>query len=122
MALIPSANAIARLRRMTAATIDPKLTDSDLSEALVTYALADGSGLAPTDVLWVETFDYNRAAAEAWGWKAAAASALVDTNADGSQFGLSKIVANCESQRDYYLGQASWGTIYVTPRSRYDSR
>lgn len=110
---VPSATAIARLKRVTAATVDPKMQDADIVDALVQYALVDSAGVLPGDAGWLETYDLNGAAAEVWGWKEAAASAMVAINADGSQLNLAQITDHCRSQKLYYQNQRGWGTITV---------
>src|SRR5688572_12548402 len=115
MAVSPSASAVARLKRMVAASVDPKLTDSDIADALAMYALADGNGVAPdsSNASWVESFDYYGAAIEALGWKKIAASAMVNFNADGSQASMSDITRHLESEIARYTALRAVGTITV---------
>lgn len=115
MAVNPSATAIARLKRMVAATVDPKLTDADITDALIMYAVADGNGLAPDsdDITWVESYDYLGAAIECLGWKKAAASAMVNFNADGSQASMSDITEHLDKLIAEYAARRSIGTFTV---------
>jgi hypothetical protein len=113
MAVTPSASAIARLKRLTAATVDPKLTDADMADALTMYALADGNGVVPDGTGWLETFDYYGAAIEALGWKKAAASAMVNFNADGTQASMSDITRHINGLIGEYTARRSVGTITV---------
>lgn len=115
MAISPSASAIARLRRMVAATVDPKLTDSDLADALAMYALADRDSLPPDSATeWIETYDWYGAAIEALGWKKAAASGMVNFNADGTQASLSDITTHIDKEIARYAALRSVGTITVS--------
>jgi hypothetical protein len=100
---------------MVAATVDPKLTDSDISDALIMYALADSNGLAPDsdNPAWVEGYDYLGAAIEALGWKKAAATAMVNFNADGSQASMSDITEHLDKLIAQYAAQRSLGTFSV---------
>jgi len=115
MAVNPSATAVNRLKRMVAADVDPKLTDADIADALVMYAVADGNGLAPDsgDPLWIESYDWYGAAIEALEWKRAAAVAMVNFNADGSQASMSDITTHIDSLVNRYSGLRSIGTITV---------
>jgi len=116
MAVTPSVTAIAQLRRLTAATVDPKLTDEDLADALRMYAVADGDGVAPDSEVgsaWVETYDMAGAAMEAWTWKKGMASHLVNFNADGSQASMSDISEHIQERINYFANQRMTGTITV---------
>lgn len=113
MPVTPSQTAIDRLGRMVAASVTPTLTDEDLADALVMYALLDANSVAPGGGSWVETYDFNGAAAEAWGWKKAKASATVTFNADGSQFSMAELSANCQERIDYYQSLRQIGNISV---------
>ena len=101
---------------MVAAGIDPKLTDADIADALVMYAVADGNGVAPdTDnPLWSESYDWYGAAIEALGWKKVAASAMVNFNADGSQASMSDITSHLDKEIARLSALRSVGTITVS--------
>lgn len=114
MAVTPSVSAIARLKRMVAATVDPKLTDADIADALTMYALADGNGAAPdSSGTWLESYDWYGAAIECLGWKKAAASALVNFNADGSQASMSDITEHLDKLIAEYAARRAMGTFTV---------
>lgn len=100
-----------RLSRMAGAGVDPKLTDADLAILLDMFALADASGNLPGAGGYVATYDWHGAAAEAWRWKAAAASATVSFQADGSRFDASDVIANCERQAALHEAKRQTGTI-----------
>ncbi len=117
MAVNPSAAAVNRLKRMVAASIDPKLTDSDIADALRMYAVTDGNGVVPdsaTGSLWLESYDWYGAAIEALGWKKIAASAMVSFNADGSQAAMSDITTHLDKEIARLSALRSVGTITVS--------
>ena len=111
MAVIPSQLAIRQLGRMTAASVDPKLTDDALADALVMYALADVSARLPGTDDWVETYDFYGAAIEALGWKKIAVSSMTSFQADGNQFSVSDVTKHLEAEINRLNGIRMTGTI-----------
>lgn len=100
-----------RLARMVAASAFPTLSDADLEDALALYAIADPDGNPPSGQ-W-GYFDWNGAAAEAWGWKEGLASDSVNMNADGRQASLSDIAEHCRNKKAEYMARRATGTISV---------
>lgn len=113
MAVTPSTTAINRLGRMVSASVDPQLTTDDLADALALYAVVDGAGVIPGGSGWLETYDMAGAALECLNWKKAAAAAMINFNADGSQFSLSDISAHIEERIAYYMGLRMTGNLTV---------
>lgn len=113
MAVEPSTAAKARLSRMVAATVFPLLDDAVITDALVMYALADLNNVVPGEVGWVESFDWNGAAAECWGWKEGLASSNVNMSGDGRQASLSDIAEHCRERRKAFLDARATGVIHV---------
>lgn len=112
MAVTISATDRARLSRMVAATAFPTLSDADLDDALILYALADPDNGNVPDGEW-GYFDWNGAAAECWGWKEGLASDSVNMNADGRQASLSDIAEHCRAKKAEYLNRRATGNISV---------
>ena len=83
-----------RLKKLTAWTTEPTLTEPELEAVLATASLADPDGLAPLHEEWTPTYDLNAAAASAWLIKAGRASATTETEPD-SFYVTSKIFDNC---------------------------
>lgn len=73
---MPSATAQLRLQMMTAAATDPYLTIDEIDLLLDMYKVRDAAGSIPSNVAWVESYDYYAAATEGWRWKAGKASDL----------------------------------------------
>ncbi|MEP6945527.1 MAG: hypothetical protein ABJA02_06375 [Acidobacteriota bacterium] len=96
-----SETALDKLKRMTAWTTEPELTESDLTVTLAIYARVDANGYAPTSEEWLPTYDMNGAAAEAWLVKAARASPLTEVD-PGSGIVSSKIFDNCRAMARIY--------------------
>lgn len=113
MAITPSVTMINRLKRMAPIDITPVLDEGSLSDALVMYAMADYLGVAPGEYNWVETYDLNGAAMTMWEWKEAKASNMISINADGSQWSLAQITANCQAKVNYYRALRQTGNISV---------
>lgn len=85
---------IIRLRRMVAESGNANgYTDGVLSAAIERYPVRDADGYAPTDTLWTDTYDLNRAAADIWTEKAAAVSVNFDFAADGGDYKRSQAYA-----------------------------
>jgi hypothetical protein len=94
--------AIARLEVMTASSVDPVLSETEIGMLLDMCRLADADDNAPDDADWTPTWDLNRAAAEGWRWKAGKAAARFDFSADGAKFDRSQIVMHCERMAAQY--------------------
>jgi hypothetical protein len=83
----PTADMIARLRRMTAEPItSDTYTQGELSDVIARYPVPDATGLAPTATLWAGAWDLNRAAADVWDEKASLLAADFDFAADGGDY------------------------------------
>lgn len=94
--------ALEKLKRMTAWTTEPALSENDLEGLLAAAALEDANGLAPLNEEWTPTYDLNAAAAQAWLTKAARASALVEVDPPGSGIVTSKVFENCRAMARVY--------------------
>jgi hypothetical protein len=60
-----------KLKKLTAWTTEPTLTEPELNEILSASALQDANGLAPLHENWTPTYNLNAAAATAWPIKPA---------------------------------------------------
>lgn len=71
--MLTQSQALEQLRGMTAATVEPVLSDTDLIALLGRAAVPDAGGSLPGDAGWTPTYSpvfLNAAAAEGWRWKA----------------------------------------------------
>lgn len=91
-----SDKAFQKLSRMVAADSEPKLASSDIDLLLASFAVTDKNGVAPNETDWQPTYDFRRAAAEGWRWKAAKASELVSADLDGERMSSNQIFAHCQ--------------------------
>lgn len=91
-----------QLSHMTAATLEPVLSDDDLNALLALAAIPDHVGLIVTDVGWVPTYDLNYAAAEGWRWKAAKAASSYAFVMDGDNPTASWLHVRCKNMADAY--------------------
>lgn len=107
---VPSATQIARLKMMTDATMEPVLSDAEVTAILEMYFVADADGTAPSGDAW-PLIDWYGAAEYAWNIKHGRAATLVNTNADGQQYSLSDVAERCKEQRQYYAALRQTGTI-----------
>ena len=96
------AEATARLERMTASTVDPTLTDDEITDLLTAAARVDTDGLAPTDDDWTGTWDLNFAAAEGWRWKAGKVAERFAANLDGANLARQQIFEHCLAMATNY--------------------
>src|SRR5688500_12806208 len=106
----PSASQIARLKLMTDSTMEPVVSDAELTTAIEMYFAADADGVAPTGDDW-PVVDWYGAAEFIWNVKHGRAATLVNTNADGQQYSLSDIADRCAQQRNYYAALRQVGNI-----------
>jgi hypothetical protein len=94
--------ALDKLKLITAWTNDPALTEDELENVLAETALPDEGGKAPEAEGWTPTYDFNRAASEAWLLKAARAAALVEVDPPESGIVTSKVFDNCRRMAKLY--------------------
>lgn len=95
---------------MTDATMEPVLTDPEITSIIEMWFIADADGGAPTGDTW-EFVDWYGAAEYGWNIKHGRAATLVNTNADGQQYSLSDVAERCKEQRQYYAALRQTGTI-----------
>lgn len=91
-----------KLKKMTAWTHDPVLTETELNDVLAANALPDTEGRLPGDVGWVPTYDMNCAACDAWLIKAARAAELTEVDPPGSGIVTSRVFENCRAMARTY--------------------
>ena len=107
--------ALARLGSMTAAATAPTLSDGELNTLLDMHQVADSAGFAPGATDYVPTYDFNRAAAEGWRWKAARVAGQFDFNADGATYNRSQKLDMCEKMIRQYQRRIVGYAIAASP-------
>jgi hypothetical protein len=109
-----------RLKAMTASSAAPALSDTEIAALLSLASLADSGGLAPADASWIPTYDFNRAAAEGWRWKAAKAAAGYGFTADGATYQREQIMDHCNKMIAQYQRKiASSAFVYAPLAAAY---
>lgn len=95
----------------------PVVTPEEVGKIVDAAAIADASGLAPSDPDWVPTYDTYAAIAEVWGLKAARVAGNFNFSADGASYNKADVLANCLTMEAKYAAKArgSLGTISVVP-------
>ena len=83
-----------KLKKLTAWTTEPALSDVEIDELLAANGMADGEGNSPSSESWTPTYDVNGAAAEGWMIKAGRAAATTETEPDSVQV-TSRVFENC---------------------------
>jgi hypothetical protein len=83
-----------KLKKLTAWTTEPVLTDSEIDELLAQSSLADTGGHIPESEGWAPTYDLDVAAAAGWLIKAGRAASTTETEPDSVQV-TSRIFHNC---------------------------
>lgn len=83
-----------RLKKLTAWTTAPELTDGEIDELLAQGSIADAEGNAPSSEGWTPTYDLNSAAAAGWYIKAGRAANTTETEPDSVSV-TSRIFENC---------------------------
>jgi len=96
------AQAWATLKAMCAADTAPVLSDAELELLLGSVLIVDSAGLGPSDSDYTPTWDLNRAAAEAWRWKAGKVSGAFDFQADGASYSRSQMLDMCNRMAAQY--------------------
>jgi hypothetical protein len=85
---------IARLRRMIAEPTDATYTDADLEGIAERHVITDADGN--------ESTDYNSAAAEIWGEKAACLAGAFGYSGDGGNLSRSQVFDHCRKMAAYF--------------------
>lgn len=108
--------ALEKLKKMTAWTHDPPLSEDELEDLLAAAAFPDGDGKTPETEGWSPTYDMNKAAADGWLIKAARAASLVAVDPPESGIVTSKVFDNCRAMARIYAsrraGTAKLSTNY----------
>lgn len=83
-----------KLKKLTASSEEPVLTDLEIDELLAASAVADSAGLGPESEGWSPTYDVSSAAAEGWMIKAARSASTTETDA-ATLAVTSRVFDNC---------------------------
>lgn len=83
-----------KLKKLTAASAEPALTDAEIDGLLAASGIADAEGNPPESEDWSPTYDIDRAAAEGWTIKAARAANTTETEPESLKV-TSRIFENC---------------------------
>lgn len=114
--MITEAEALGRLRAMTAADTDPGLNVDELGLLLDGAKRADRFGVWPTVDGWEPTFDLDHAAAEGWRWKAGKTTSDYSANLDGAQLARNQRHDHCVKMAEEYENRVS--ATFSVPRDR----
>ena len=106
-----------RLEAMTAASVEPTLTEDELDQLLDMARRPDVFGALPSDTDWEPTWNLDYAAAVGWHWKAGKVTANFDFSTDGQSFQRSQVWQHCDAMRRYYARRGGLGSI---PTHRFD--
>lgn len=93
-----------KLKKLTAWTVEPVLTDTEIDELLESAATVDAEGNAPSSEDWTPTYDLNAAAASGWLLKAGRAASTTETEPDSVNV-TSRVFANCLRMARIYGGK-----------------
>lgn len=83
-----------RLKKLTAWSTTPELTDGEIDELLEHESTADAAGNGPESEEWVPTYDLYAAAAAGWLIKAGRAASTTETEPDSVNVS-SRVFENC---------------------------
>ena len=95
-----------KLKKLTAATDEPVLTDADIDELLAASSVADGDDNSPESEDWSPSYDIAAAAAEGWMIKAARVANTTETDPDSLNV-TSRIFENCIRMAGIYSRKRS---------------
>lgn len=104
---MPDTAAETRLKAMTAADIEPLLSQDEIDALLTQFSLVDADGYAPSDTEWTPTYNFRAAAAEGWRWKMGRVAHLVSSDLDGDRMSSNQVFEHCERMVAKYAGAAS---------------
>ena len=95
----------ARLRRMIAEPTDAVYSDDDLESIAERHVITDADG--------EESTDYNSAAAEIWGEKAACLAGAFDYSGDGGNMSRSQVFEHCQKMAAYFRSRGGLKILRV---------
>lgn len=104
---------------MTAAAVEPFLTDPEIAELLAMFALEDSDGNVPSAFEWEPTYNLNKAASEGWRWKAGKLASMCQMASETAPGGtitsqdLQQKFEHCERMARYYAGRTAL-TVHVS--------
>lgn len=90
-----------RLKKLTASSSEPALTDAEIEELLAANPVVDREGYGPESESWTPTYDVNAAAVEGWTIKAARAASTTEMDPDSLSV-TSKVFENCIRMARFY--------------------
>ena len=93
-----------KLKKLTAWTTEPALTETEIDELLLQSSLADAEGNAPSSEDWSPTYDLSAAAAAGWLIKAGRSANTTETEPD-SVYVTAKVFDNCMRMARFYGGR-----------------
>lgn len=95
-----------KLKKITAWTTEPELTDGEIDELLAQSGLVDSEGNGPEAEAWSPTYDLNAAAAAGWMIKAGRAASTTEAAPD-SVYVTAKVFDNCVRMAKLYSAKRS---------------
>lgn len=104
LSLITMESAKDKLKKLTAWTTEPVLTDGEVDELLLESGIVDKEGNAPESEAWTPTYDLNSAAAAGWLIKAGRAASTTETAPDSVHV-TAKVFENCMRMAKLYSGK-----------------
>lgn len=99
---MPVLSATDQLKAMVQSSVDPTLSDDEITTLLANASVVDSTGLAPTHDDWTATYDLNRAAAAGWRLKAGKAANRFSFGSDVNRFDRKQIHDNCLAMAKEY--------------------
>ena len=111
-------DATAEIAILVQASVEPTLTDDEVTYLVSKAKRADLHGTIPSDPAWVPTWEINSAVAKGWELKAGKATPMVNLNLTGSlTASASDIYAHCMAQAKLYASRV-FETITVDSRRK----
>ena len=95
-----------RLKKMTAWSTTPELSDGEIDELLEQGSVADAEGNSPESEEWEPTYDLAAAAAAGWLIKAGRAASTTETEPDSVNV-ASRVFENCMRMSHEYSRKRS---------------
>jgi len=103
----PSAEVVARVSSLAAASSRPTLTADEVVAAIKARPMVDRDGVTADDAAWVQTWDLNGALSELWGLKAGKVAGDFNFSADDARFDKGDVVAQCLEMEALYASRRS---------------
>jgi hypothetical protein len=101
----PSAEVVARVQSLAAASQRPTLTADEVTAAIKAHPMMDRDGYTADEGVWTQTWDLNAILSELWGVKAGKVAGDFNFSADDARYDKGEVLKNCLEMEALYASR-----------------